>query len=152
MKVSAAAAKYCATHQDDTNTAITSGLFIEGKHMNVRKLLTEPKRCLKCQKYSHYANNCKATADTCAQCGEQHHTAQCPVTDMATFQCTNCTDAEAIRHGAADRECPVFLAQCHKIQERIPKNKYKFFPTSSPTTWKLLNKPDPHTELNQPRH
>ena len=140
------------TDRDDANTAITSGLFIEGKHTNVRKLLTEPKRCLKCQKYGHYANDCKATADTCARCGEQHRTAQCPVTDMAAFRCTNCTDAEAIGHGAADRECPVFVAQRRKIHERIPENKYKFFPTSSPTTWKLLNEPDSRTELNQPRH
>jgi len=71
---------------------------------------------------------------------------------MADLRCSNCTDAVAIGHGAADRECPAFLTQHHKIQEQNPENKYKFFPTPSPTTWKLLNKPDSCTGLNQPRY
>jgi len=56
------------TDQDNANTAIASGLFIEGKHMNVHKSLTEPKRCLKCQRYGHYATECKATTDVIEVC------------------------------------------------------------------------------------
>ena len=29
--------------QEDANTAITTGMFIEGKHTNICKMLTEPK-------------------------------------------------------------------------------------------------------------
>jgi hypothetical protein len=105
------------TDQDDANTAIASGLFIEGKHTNICKSLTEPKRCLKCQKYGHYATECKSTTDICTRCGDPHRTAQCPVTDTAAFHCTNCVDTEAMGHGAADRECPGFKAQHRKIQE-----------------------------------
>jgi hypothetical protein len=64
------------TDRDDANTAITSGMFTEGKHTNVREMLIEPERCLKCQKYGHYVSDCKATTDTCARCGEPHRTAQ----------------------------------------------------------------------------
>jgi hypothetical protein len=127
------------TDREDANTAITTGMFIEGKHSNVRKMLIEPKRCLKCQKYSHYISDCKATEDICARCGEQHRTAQCIVNDTAMYRCANCTENEAVGHGAADRECATFKAQCRKVQEHIPENKYKFFPTSAPTTWKLLS-------------
>ena len=48
------------------NNAIQAGLFIEGKYIDVRKKLTELRRCLKCQKYGHYVPDCKASGDTCA--------------------------------------------------------------------------------------
>ena len=138
------------TDREDANTAITTGMFIEGKHTNVRKMLTEPKRCLKCQKYGHYVSDCKATEDTCARCGELHRTAQCTVNDTTIYRCANCTGNEAMGHGAADRECAAFKAQCRKVQERIPENKYKFFPTSSPLTWKLLNQPEAYPDRARP--
>jgi len=138
------------TDREDANTAITTGIFIEGKHANIRKILTEPKRCLKCQKYGHYVSDCKATEDTCARCGDRHRTAHCTVNETAMYRCTNCTGNEAMGHGAADRECAAFKMQRQKIQERVPENKYKFFPTSSPTTWKLLNEPETHPVNIQP--
>jgi hypothetical protein len=73
------------TDCEDANTAITTGMFIEGKHTNVCKMLTKPKRCLKCQKYGHYILDCKATEDTCARCGELHRTAQCMVNDTTLY-------------------------------------------------------------------
>ena len=41
------------------NEAIQAGLFIEGKHVDLRKKLTEPRRCLKCQKFGHFILDCK---------------------------------------------------------------------------------------------
>jgi len=58
--------------QETANTMIQIGMFIEGKHISIWKTLMEPRRCLKCQKYRHYANDCKAEIDTCAQCGNHH--------------------------------------------------------------------------------
>jgi hypothetical protein len=112
----------------------------------VHKKLTEPRRCLKCQKYSHYIPDCKASGDTCARCGGQHRTAACSVTDTSDFCCANCTGTEAKGHGAADRNCPKFRAQQEKIQERIPENKYKHFPTFVLSTWKLLSELEHPTE------
>jgi len=54
------------------NAAIEGGMFIEGKHVNVRKMLTELRRCLKCQNFGHYVPECQATHDTCTHCGKQH--------------------------------------------------------------------------------
>ena len=45
-------------------------------------------------------------------------------------------------HGVANQNCPAFNAERRKIQERIPENKYKYFPTSLPSTWRLLNEPE----------
>jgi hypothetical protein len=125
------------------NSMIESGMFIEGKHSNVRKMLTEPRRCLKCQRFGHYVPGCKATTDTCARCGEQHKTALCNVTEMASFKCANCKDPGAKGHGAVDRNCLAFKTEKDKIQERVPENKYKFFPMAAPNTWRLLNEPEP---------
>ena len=137
---------------EDANTAITTGMFIKGKHTNIWKMLTELKRCLKCQKYGHYVSDCKATGDTCARCAEHHCTAQCTVNKIGLYHFTNCTGNETTGHGAVDRECMVFKGQHWEIQECIPENKYKFFPTSAPQTWKLLSEPEPHPECPQPMH
>jgi len=75
---------------EDTNMAITTGMFIDSKHTTVHKMLTEPKRCLKCQKYGHYMSDCKATENTCARCGDQHYTTHCTISNTAMYQCTNC--------------------------------------------------------------
>ena len=99
------------------NNMIEAGMFIEGKHSNVRKMLTEPRRCLKCQRFGHYVPDCKATTDTCARCGEQHKTSQCNITETASFKCANCKDPRSKGHGAADRNCPTFNTEKDKIQD-----------------------------------
>ena len=123
------------------NRAIKYGLFIEGKQVAVRKLLSEPKRCLKCQKFGHYVADCKAETDKCARCSGKHRTTQCTATDPGTPECANCTDNPK-GHGAADRTCPTYLKEKCKLHERIPENKYKYFPTNDPRTWQLLNQPE----------
>ena len=34
--------------KNDANKLIKNGIFIEGKHVLARKMLADPKRCLKC--------------------------------------------------------------------------------------------------------
>ena len=137
-------------HREDANSAIRNGLFIEGKHVNTRKMLTEPRRCLKCQKYGHYVTNCKESEDTCARCAEHHRTSECTITDTKAFKCSNCTGETAKGHGAADRECPRFKVEKEKNQSRMPENKYKYYPTSNPDSWRLLVETEPHSALQQP--
>jgi hypothetical protein len=132
-------------HREDTNFAIRNGMFIEGKHVNAQKMLTEPRRCLKCQKYGHYVVNCKEKEDTCARCTEHHHTSACTITDTTKFTCSNCTGETAKGHSTADRECPKFKAEKEKHQSRTPENKYKYYPTSNPDSWRLLNETDSHS-------
>lgn len=122
-----------ATHHA-ANHAIEHGLFIEGKHVSVQKMLCEPTHCLKCQTVGvqHVAADCKSIHDTCARCSGLHHTSNCTITDTRHFHCANCqTDG----HGAADRHCPAFLAQVQQMQEWTPENKYQFFPTNDPRSW-----------------
>jgi hypothetical protein len=117
-------------NRNTANAAIQSGIIVEGKQINVRKKLTDPRRCLKCQKFGHFVPDCKATTDKCARCDGQHRTSTCSVTDTNLFCCSNCIGNSAKGHGAADRNCPAFKSEVEKLHNRVPDNKYKYFPTS----------------------
>jgi hypothetical protein len=133
-------------------------MFIEDKHVNARKMLTKPRRCLKCQRYGHYAATCKDKEDTCTRCTEHHCMAMYTITDTTKFTCANCTGEMAKGHSAADRRCPKFKTESEKNQSRTPKNKYKYYLTSRPDLWRLLNETvihreqqpqGPHRNMNQ---
>lgn len=87
---------------DMANNTIQNSMFIEGKHVIVQKMLSEPRQCLKCQKFRHYVPDCKMEKDTCVRCGGPHCTSQCNCTDQMMFNCTNCVGDAAKGHGAAD--------------------------------------------------
>jgi hypothetical protein len=135
--------------RQSANEAIQAGLFIEGKHVDVRKKLTEPKRCLKCQKFGHFVLECKMDEDTCARCNGKHRTSTCKETNTAEFTCSNCIGTNAKGHGAADRRCPAFKTELEKLHNRIPDNQYKYFPTNAPRTWSLLNETGNPSEQEQ---
>jgi hypothetical protein len=130
--------------RESANSAIQSGIFIEGKKVYARKLLQEPKHCLKCQTMdtNHLAAECKSTHDVCARCGGQHKTVMCDVQNQADFQCSNC---KGEGHGAADRQCPYFIDKLAHIQKLNPEHKYKFFPTSDPKTWEMKDNMEMYT-------
>ena len=121
----------------EANTIIQQGLYIEGKHVIVRKVLTEPHRCLKCQVYRHFISECKAQNNKCARCAEQHCTASCPFATNSPLHCANCKPGTGSGHSTTDRGCPSFLEEQAKIDKRSPENKFKYFPTSDLNTWKL---------------
>ena len=127
-------------------------MFVKGKHVNIHTMLTEPWRCLKCQRFSHYVPDCRVMHDMCTCCSEQHQTSQCNIMDMSNFCWTNCTGMGAKKHGAADRNCAAFKAEKEKIQVWILESKYKYFPTEVPCTWQLLNETDMHTDFKQHQH
>jgi hypothetical protein len=123
---------------DTANHAIEHGIFIEAKHVQVCKLLQEPKRCVKCQSLDgkHVVAECSYTHDVCGRCASlMHHMADCPVTDPQQFACYNCKGNAAKGHGAADRHCPAFTERVITLQARNPELKYRFFPTDDPKMW-----------------
>ena len=138
------------TDHNNANKVIDYGLFIEGKHVKVHKLLSEPRRCLKCQWFGHHVLDCKENTETCAHCKGQHCTAQCDIMETVNFTCANCMGDEAKGHGAADRNCLAFAKEQDKLRQNIPENKYKYFPSYEPCTWSLLNQPETMTNTMQP--
>ncbi|KAF8579197.1 hypothetical protein K439DRAFT_1255589, partial [Ramaria rubella] len=117
------------------NCAIRTGLIIESKRVWARKLLQEPRRCLKCQGIGsdHIAAECKSIHDTCGTCGGMHRASECSIRDQASFQCANCK----VKGPAAwDRQCPNFKNAAQRFRNRYPENAYCFFPTrDEPDSW-----------------
>src|ERR1700761_307033 len=89
------------------NKAICQGVIICGKRCNIRKLDSERRRCLNCQKYGidHLAANCLSKT-ICGTCGGDHRTSQCYEADPATHSCASC---QAKGHASWSRDCPEFI-------------------------------------------
>ena len=102
------------SNREDANKIILHGLYIEDKHTNFCKMTVTPRRCLKCQHFGHYASECKATTDMCVLCTLNHCTNLCPTPDSPP-KCANCTGISAVGHGSADKDCPSFLSETHKL-------------------------------------
>ncbi|KAJ7221654.1 hypothetical protein GGX14DRAFT_310130, partial [Mycena pura] len=114
------------------NHAIDGGLYVQGKHVKVRKSDDEPQRCARCQSYDgHMARACKAPANVCARCAADHRTADCLATD-STRRCGNC---KIDGHTAASHDCPVFVREQQKKKKRNPTSGYRYIPTTDPRTW-----------------
>lgn len=133
------------------NTAIRNGLYIAGKRVTNRKLIQEPRRCMKCQGIGggHLAAECPQVADTCGTCAGAHRTETCQISDSRGYRCANC---QTRGHAAWDRTCPAFLSSAARLTERNPDNKYRYFLSDDPSTWEQLhNPPDYVPPQNEPR-
>ncbi len=142
------------TGVQQANTAL-KGLTIAGRLVLVRRDFDEPKRCAKCQSYEgHFAKDCPAQQDTCANCAGPHQTARCSMVDPAQRRCANCN---MDGHAAWDRDCPTLRARVRSISLRRADSGFRFFVTNNPETWvsddeELARAPPPPTVWSQIRH
>ena len=120
------------TGVDHANAALR-GLTLAGRRILVRRDLKEPQRCSKCQKYDgHFARDCKATHDTCANCVGAHPTSLCANAEPHAHRCANCKEDG---HAAWDRDCPTLRAKVGAHFARQPDAGFRFFVTNNPETW-----------------
>lgn len=83
------------------------------------------KRCNKCQKYHHYAADCKSATPVCGHCSGNHHSDDCNEKENEGFLkcCVNCknskSDSEKHTHTAFDRICPTYIAEQNKLRKTI---------------------------------
>lgn len=98
--------------------AYAYGIVIEGKYVQVRPLESDPRRCLKCQKYKpgHMAKDCPSPVNICGSCGGDHRGSGCTVTEQCDFWCNNC---QTKGHASWDRLCPIFLSKKQQKTDRI---------------------------------
>ncbi|KAH9855698.1 hypothetical protein C2E23DRAFT_866768 [Lenzites betulinus] len=142
------------TGVDEANTAL-KGLTIAGRKTLVRRDMDEPKRCSRCQAYGgHFARDCKAAHDVCANCAGSHPTSQCRVAgDSNMYRCANC-DADG--HAAWDRACPALRRRVRAHIHQKADSGFRFFVTNAPDTWvsdedELERAPPPPTVWSQVR-
>ena len=115
------------TDVNAANRALSGGLTICHSRTKVGKIKKEPIRCLKCQNWNHYANECKASEDTCSNCAEPHRTSQCP--NPLIRRCVSCKTSD---HTSWSRECPIFVRKTDEYNARYPENELPFIPSDKP--------------------
>jgi hypothetical protein len=147
---------------EDANTLIRDGIYICGIKTYPRKLKTEPKQCMKCRKWGHFAADCLEEKDACGNCGENHHTKNCP--DKSKRYCVSCKNDT---HASWDRGCPEFKRRVDRMDENHPENALTYFPTDEdwtkharparididakfPAKYLVASLPPPAMDLRQP--
>ncbi|TFK25781.1 hypothetical protein FA15DRAFT_589706 [Coprinopsis marcescibilis] len=61
------------TNPITANRCIEEGLTIHSQAQTTEKSKNKPLKCLKCQKFSHYAKDCLQQHDTCSGCRKDGH-------------------------------------------------------------------------------
>ncbi|KAF8266306.1 hypothetical protein EI94DRAFT_1511322, partial [Lactarius quietus] len=85
----------------------------------------EPKQCMKCRKWGHFAVECLEERDRCGNCGEDHLTKDCPDKDKRF-----CVSCKSNGHASWDRGCPEFKHWVDRMDENHPENVLMYFPTA----------------------
>ncbi|KAG2110129.1 hypothetical protein DEU56DRAFT_706554, partial [Suillus clintonianus] len=111
------------------NIAIRDGITSNQLKLWPKKNRREPIRCAKCQYYGHIARECISHGDTCANCGNNHRTSDCPSRNKSY-----CTSCETDDHASWNRDCPSFKKKCDDTDKRYPENSMPFFPTDEEWT------------------
>ena len=115
------------------NILLKDGIYIDNARTFPKKLKFEPKQCMKCRKWGHFAANCRAETDTCGTCGGQHRTSECTADKKYCVSCR--TDA----HSSWDRNCPEFIRKCVEYNNFHPENNLIYFPTDE--DWTMTARP-----------
>ena len=119
----------------EANRLIRDGMYICSARTYPTRLKYEPKQCMKCRKWGHFASECHANADTCGTCGENHTTRDCNGSDKRF-----CVACKATDHASWDRACPEFQRKSAQFDEMHPENALTYFPTDE--SWTLTARPD----------
>jgi hypothetical protein len=146
----------CST-PEAANKLLTSVIRIDNKIVSIQKEMKEPARCNKCQTYGHFARECKASKDTCAQCGGDHRTSGCTQEDRWCVPCAVAT------HSSNSRTCPQFVRRLGILNTRNPEYALPFYQTNEEWTWEQPRPPKPfpnqllastfsHHHYRPPRH
>ena len=109
------------------NQIIREGLCVNHEKLRAHKDRKEPLRCMKCQRWGHFAKDCKHQTDVCGSCTGPHRESKC--NSYATFYCVSC---QSDHHGSASKECPEFIRRCEELNAKHPDNALPYFPTDDP--------------------
>ena len=119
----------------DANRLLKDGIYVCNARTFPKKLKHEPKQCMKCCRWGHYAAECRAQKDTCGTCGGQHKTNECESENKRY-----CVSCKASTHASWDRSCPEFLRKCEEYSKFHPENSLVYFPTDE--DWTRATRPE----------
>ncbi|QRV91732.1 hypothetical protein RhiJN_19750 [Ceratobasidium sp. AG-Ba] len=108
--------------QDVADELIANRGVLEGERVTFRRIVEEPLRCMRCQRYGHKANECRSRQDVCSRCAGGHCSSECLQPNR--LACANCHSEE---HAAWSKRCEAYLAAREKFSNRRPENDRPFF-------------------------
>ena len=120
---------------NEANRLRQDGMYICSNRTYPKRLKYEPKQCMKCCKWGHFAAECQAKMDTCRTCGENHIMKDCA--DKGKRYCVAC---KATEHASWDRSCLEFQRKIVQFNEIHPENALTYFPTDE--SWTLTARPE----------
>ena len=113
----------------EANRLIRDGMSICSTRTFPKRLKYEPKQCMKCRKWGHYASECRSEKDVCGTCGGDHTTRDCD--EAGRRYCVSCRTED---HASWDRTCPEFIRKSAHFDELHPENALTYFPTDEEWT------------------
>ncbi|KAE9393710.1 hypothetical protein BT96DRAFT_828838 [Gymnopus androsaceus JB14] len=119
---------------EQANRVIRNGLVVQGKALEARKSLPEPRRCMKCHNFGHFAKGCKREEDACGRCNSNHRTSSCEAAEDGLF----CALCKVTGHGASSRTCPTFIRRREALWARRADLHYKYFVSEDPETLGII--------------
>lgn len=94
--------RYVLTFKGDS---IPEKVYVGNQVKYVRPWVRSVLQCKKCNKFNHFAKNCRGY-ETCHKCSLKHpHTEDC---DTAILKCSNCGK---IGHGARNKKCRFYIRE-----------------------------------------
>ncbi|QRW06349.1 Reverse transcriptase from transposon X-element protein [Ceratobasidium sp. AG-Ba] len=129
--------------QDIADELIANRGLLEGGRVTFRRIVEEPLRCMKCQKYGHKAGNCRSSKDICSRCAGDHRQSSCE--NQGKTSCANCKSEE---HASWSRSCSAYEEAKVRLAERRPENNRRFF---NPTRQPAPTVSDDVVEILEPR-
>ena len=123
------------TDRSCASTVIQRGILVEGQRFKAKKMEEVPRRCFKCQRIGHMANNCREISVICPNCAGAHEGSACSAT-TDKFRCINCSKAgRPSNHAAWDWGCASMEEAKKKRSAKNLDSQFRFFPTNEEWTW-----------------
>ena len=131
---------HCSSTMDANTLILGSGHISHmGSQLHIHKEIRTPRTCNRCQRYSHFTQDCKEESSTCAKCSKAHRTMEC------TTRRTKCTPCGSTDHQTNNEKCTKRIKHKNATIDKKPEALTPYYITDEQWTWGLCD----NVQLNQ---
>ncbi|XP_051159291.1 uncharacterized protein LOC127280379 [Leptopilina boulardi] len=96
---------------------VPRNIQLGGYLIQITLVIQRPRRCFRCQRFCHVANQCRSAYPSCKFCAGRHFTSVCPNGRLPP-SCNNCKK----NHMASSSDCPIFKLDFGFLKFRYTTN------------------------------